>query len=78
MQTTEKKPLKLTEGQMRVLWMTTRHKGITKGDILSHDWRRLDRLHQLGLVDRLSQEGGSVYTINDTGRANLKTRKERA
>ena len=64
---------KLTKNQARVLALTNREGGITKGHILGRDWRVIDRLETLGLCEVVSaNEAGRRYAITPAGRAALK------
>lgn len=61
---------KLTTAQGRVLALVQKHEGERglKNMILGHEWRVLDRLEALGLVERCTL--GS-WLLNDAGRAAL-------
>ena len=61
---------KLTNAQQRVLEWTAIDGGIRKGEIHGEDWRRIDRLSQMGLCD-LRTFDGYRYVITDAGREAL-------
>jgi len=64
----------ITDNQRRVLALTAKPKGITKGHLHSKDWRVIDRLKVLGLCHVASvDEAGRRYCITDKGRAYLES-----
>lgn len=69
---------KLGQSQFELLTLigSSPKSGLTKDHMLSSDWRVVDRLETLGLVEnRFVPMQGPTYFVNDAGRALLSSGK---
>jgi hypothetical protein len=56
--------MRLTEGQIEMLWRAVDDEGVSKGEVLSENWRNLDQLERRKLVARI----GNRYVVTEAGR----------